>query len=201
MAVIDKVTNTLRGALGHLRAFLHAVAQLLRKLGARLVIWRGIFLTISLLLLLGIATVFYWYIHQSDFAAMFRPDGVRLDRFDFVPGDGYFPMALEILYWVSVGVIVKRLRLAGQDARQTDFDLIEYFNEAFSEWLTAPLLAVFALYFLSALRVELTSDLTLSLKDAKIELIIAVSFVLGIWPEVIMSILAQARDMLRRREE
>ena len=145
----------------------------------RLRIWRGALFTLGAMSLFGISTFIYGRIHGFSLSPLWGEGEFRLPHIDFIEGDGFTRIAVEVAYWSSLGVIIRWLNVSAKETQTPGFDLIGHFNKLFTEWVSVPIMSIFVVYVFSVLQINLDAGIALSIPTASIGFVIALSFILG----------------------
>lgn len=101
--------------------------------------------------------------------------------FDYIGGNATpFSIGFEILFWSLVGVICHMAYLSGQAMLERKFELGEYLIRWISTSLYAGGIAHAVVFLLRLITIKI-ANIEFTLKDSPVEVIIAISFILGFY--------------------
>jgi hypothetical protein len=163
---------------------------------SRLLAWRGVVVILELLLLMGVGIYFYSRVHNYNVSLLLSSESFQLPILDFILGEGFVPTAVEVVFWTSIGVIIKHLSTIKMETQRNDFDLLVYFGEVIAEWISMPIAAAVLVFFLRMVQFNLGKGIELSLSNADIGVVIGMSLLLGFFSEDIMPLLRELRVRL-----
>lgn len=142
-----------------------------------------------------VIVVTYLSFHSIDFVNMFKGQ-VTLVEFGFIGGSpNPFSIGIEIIAWSTFGVNCQMAYLAGRAVMRGQFGFLKYLIRWISTSLFAWGIAVAVIFSLQVVSLKV-SGIEITLADASIETIIAISFVLGYFNEEARKLLGNLRGKI-----
>lgn len=116
--------------------------------------------------------------------------------FDYIGGNATpFSIGLEILFWSLVGVICHIAYLSGQAVLEKRFEFGEYLIRWISTSMYAAGIAHAVVFLLRLITIKI-ANIEITLKDAPVEVIIAISFILGFYYQEARKLLDKLRGQI-----
>lgn len=142
-----------------------------------------------------VLTYYYMLLHGIDLFVLLRQPPTVL-TFDYIGGSANaFSVGSEIVYWALMGVICQMAYLAGRTLIEGIFD----FWKAIFGWIGTSLYAVgtaiAVIFSLKIVSINI-ADIKITLADAPIEVIIAISIILGFYSEESRRLLGRLRRQI-----
>ncbi len=142
-----------------------------------------------------VLTYFYQFLHGINVFELFRQPPALLP-FDFIGGSANaFSIAVEIVYWALMGVVCQ---MAYQVSRAVVDGKFDAWKSTFN-WISISLYAIgVAIALIFSLKVISLNvgDIRITLASAPIEVIIAISFILGFYSEESRRLLGRLRGRI-----
>lgn len=114
---------------------------------------------------------------MSLYGILFNSDQIRV--LQFVTADKTFGPAVEIVAWSGTAVIVRRLVKLARDARDAHVYLRRDLLDAIADYAESIFLTFMLMALLSVPKITLGTGIDLSLKEASIDVVIALASILG----------------------
>ncbi len=142
-----------------------------------------------------VLTYYYMLLHGIDLFVLLRQPPTAL-TFDYIGGSANaFSVGSEIVYWTLMGVLCQMAYLAGRILIEGNFD----FWKSIFGWIGTSLYAVgTAIAIIFSLKIVSINiaDIKITLADAPIEVIIAISIILGFYSEESRRLLGRLRRQI-----
>ncbi len=116
-----------------------------------------------------------------------------LAKIDFIGGGSPIGVVIKVLYWSAIGVIARHAYVLGRTLTAGRFDFVRCLVEGLINLLSVPIMVVVIVFFLRITKLSI-GTLELTLEQADVKLIIALSVLLGFFGEDARRMIAGLRD-------
>ncbi len=161
---------------------------------------KGIGFLALLILAYCIIAFAYLSLHGINVFALFNQTQT-ISKFDFIGGNSNpLSIGIEAEAWSLMGVICQMAYLSGMALLKGKFEFLKYFTWWISSSLYAWGIAVAVIFSLNIISLNI-AGIDITLKNAPIEIIIAISFILGFYSDDARKILGRLRERLVMAEK
>jgi hypothetical protein len=156
---------------------------------------RGLAFLLLILLTAGVVAALYLRLHNINVLELFSRPQKELS-FGYIGGDkNPASIMMEIWVWCLLGVNCRLAYLSGRSVIRKRFRFLRYLTLWFSTWLFAQGVAVAVILSLQVISLNIAS-VEISLANASIETIIALSFILGFYHDDARRLLGSLRGRI-----